>query len=292
MTRMKKGRVLACVFLCVLIVAVSLEVKLEAQNATRGSIEFRARIQPTGGRMEPARSIPFLLLSKSLVEIRKEVEAATSPTDLDAFITSLAVSDELKAWMKKNNTVQLAGTVFTKLLKADDITGVPEFLEAYMKHNGASLNAGLPAPKFKESDRVANPDKYKRERDEYLKEVKRYIEIRPESMHGIDAALGDRNPTLQWMRRQNEQQREIERRTLAMAQTTYLAAQTESDVEGRAAIAGLAPGNYWITNLDTPALAGDVRLFWDVPVQVISGETARIELSNLNALTPTGRTRR
>jgi hypothetical protein len=242
--------------------------------------------------MEPARSIPFLLLSKSLVEIRKEVEAATSPTDLDAFITSLAVSDELKAWMKKNNTVQLAGTVFTKLLKADDITGVPEFLEAYMKHNGASLNAGLPAPKFKESDRVANPDKYKRERDEYLKEVKRYIEIRPESMHGIDAALGDRNPTLQWMRRQNEQQREIERRTLAMAQTTYLAAQTESDVEGRAAIAGLAPGNYWITNLDTPALAGDVRLFWDVPVQVISGETARIELSNLNALTPTGRTRR
>ena len=74
-----------------------------------------------------------------------------------------------------------------------------------------------------------------------------------------------------------------------LAQTAYLAAQVESDFEGRGALRGLAPGTYWLTTLDTPAMAGDVRLRWDVLVQVAAGQIARINLSNLNAVEPASR---
>jgi hypothetical protein len=36
--------------------------------------------------------------------------------------------------------------------------------------------------------------------------------------------------------------------------------------------------------IGTQAISGDVRLHWDVPVAVRQGETARVELSNLNAV--------
>jgi hypothetical protein len=147
----------------------------------------------------------------------------------------------------------------------------------------------VPAPKFKESDRLSNPERYKREREQYLQAIRRHIAAHPESTQGIDAQLGDANPTQRWTQRQVEQQRKIERRSQVLAQTTYLAAQAESNLEGRGILRGLAPGAYWLTTLDTPAMAGDVRLLWDVPVHVASGQTARIELSNLNAVEPASR---
>ena len=289
MSRMRYRRLALCVALCAAFFGFARRADLRAQAPASGSIEFQARIQPAGGRLEPVRSLSFFLLRKSLADIRTEAEQAEPPTDLDGFVESLSVSDELKAWMKKYHTVALSGTDFTKRLTAEDITGVQEFLDAYMKHNGASLNAGVPAPKFKESDRLSNPEKYRRERQQYLQAIKRHIAAHPETVHGIDAQLGDSNPTQRWAQRQTEQQRKIERRSQALAQTTYLAAQTESDLEGRGALRGLAPGTYWLTTLDTPAMAGDVRLRWDVPVQVAPGQTARIELSNLNAIEPASR---
>jgi len=289
MTRMRYRWLLACAALCSAAFGFTQMADLRAQTPATGSIEFQARIQPAGGRPEPVRSLPFYLLRKSLADIRTDTERAEPPTDLDGFVESLAVSAELKAWMRKYHTVALSGTEFTKRLTADDITGVSEFLEAYMKHNGASLNAGVPAPKFKESDRLGNPEKYRREREQYLQAIRRHIAARPETLQGIDAQLGDSNPSQRWAQRQAEQQRKIERRSLTLAQTTYLAAQTESDLEGRGAIRGLLPGAYWLATLDTPALAGDVRLHWDVPVRIAPGETARIELSNVNALEPASR---
>jgi hypothetical protein len=200
----------------------------------------------------------------------------------------------LRATLNENNALGidftvLGGTDFTKNLTADDIVDVPEFYDAYMARNGASLDAGVPAPKFKESDRLANPEKYRRAHDQYLQAIKRYIAAHPESMEGIDAQLSESDPTQKWVERQTEQQRKIERRSQMLAQTTYLAAQIDSDLDGRGTVTGLTPGTYWLTTLGTPAMAGDVRLQWDLPVQVASGQTARIELNNLNAIEPASR---
>jgi hypothetical protein len=271
------------------IAGLTLAAGLRAQAPASGSVEFQARIQPTGGRLEPVRSLPFYLLRKSVADIRKEVEQSEPPTDLDGFIDSLNASPELKAWMRENHTVALAGTDFIKKLTPENVTGIPEFLDAFMVHNGASLNAGVPAPKFKESDRLSNPEKYQREHDQYLQSIQRYMLAHPESTEGIDSKLGDVNPTQRWAQRQFEQQRTLERRSQMLAQTTYLVAQTESDLDGRGILRGLAPGMYWLTTLGTPALAGDVRLQWDVPVRVAPGQTAHIELSNLNAVEPASR---
>jgi hypothetical protein len=69
----------------------------------------------------------------------------------------------------------------------------------------------------------------------------------------------------------------------ARAQTEYLAAKTDTDLEGSGHISGLPTGNYWISTLGLTAAAGDARLRWDVPIKVESGYTLRIELTNLNA---------
>jgi hypothetical protein len=286
---MRHRRLTVYAFVYGTLAGLTLAASLPAQAPASGTVQFQARIRPSGGRLEPVRSLPFYLLRKSVAEIHKEAEQAEPPTDLDGFIDSLGASPELKAWMKENHTVALSGTDFTKQLTAEDITGIAEFLRAFMVHNGAALNAGVPAPKYKESERLSNPEKYQREREQYLQAIKRYIAAHPESTQGIDAQLGDSDPTQRWTQLQIEQRRKIERRSQVLAQTTYLAAQADSDLQGRGALRGLAPGTYWLTTLDTPAIAGDVRLRWDVPVRVAAGQTARIELSNLNAVEPPNR---
>jgi hypothetical protein len=71
-----------------------------------------------------------------------------------------------------------------------------------------------------------------------------------------------------------------------LAEERYLAAHTDTDLEGHGSFAGIAAGRYWIAVLGTEAISGDVRLRWDFPVTVRQGETARVELSNLNAVRP------
>ncbi len=257
---------------------------LPAQLVAPGDIEFFARIQPAGGRPEPVRGVPFYLLRKSVSDIRKQAAESAAPLDLQAFVDTLPVSPELKSWMKKNNSVALSGSDFTKKLTADDVTGIPEFLDAYMAQNGASLGAGVPAPKFKDSDRDKNPQKYRRERGQYLQSLQRYIHAHPETLLGLDAQLRDSNPSQSWARLQAEQQQKIERLAQRLAQTTYLCAQADSGLDGRAVLHAIPPGDYWLATLDTPAIAGDVRLHWDLPVHVASGQTLYVELSNLNAI--------
>ena len=61
-------------------------------------------------------------------------------------------------------------------------------------------------------------------------------------------------------------------------------AKAETDLEGRASLSGLAPGDYWISSLNLDADAGDMRVRWDVPIRIERGRTIRIELSNLNSI--------
>jgi hypothetical protein len=255
-----------------------------AQASAAGNIELGASVRPSEGQPEPVRGMTFYLLSRSLSDIRREIENAEGVADLDHFVAQLDVSAELKEWMKKHHRVDLAGRDFTKELSADDIIGVPEFLSAYKDQNGAALHAVLPDPKYKAGDEQKNPEKYKIHQEQYRQALRRYIQANIDSLETLDAELRDLNPYPRWTRLQAERQRAIERRVLQFAQTRYLVGKAASNLNGRAEFDNVPPGQYWISNLDTPALAGDLRLHWDADIAVAPAQTAHIELSNLNAV--------
>jgi hypothetical protein len=215
------------------------------------------------------------------------MQAEPAPS-LDKFADGLTVSPKLKAWMKKNHTMQLFGTDFTKSLAPDDIMDVPEFYDAYIARNGGLKGVGFPNPAFREKDLKSNPAKYNQQRDEYRGALRKYIEAKPESVQGIDIDLIDINPYAKWEHLLSEQSQRLEKRTLELAQTRYVAAQADTNLEGHGSFAGLAPGKYWIGMLNRQAVAGDVRLRWDVPVTIRPGETTRVELTNFNAAKPYG----
>ena len=242
------------------------------------------QVRPSAGQAEPVRGMTFYLLSKSLSDIRKEIEKTAGLVDLDHFIAQLDVSAELKEWMNKHRRVDLAGDDFIRELTADDIVGVPEFLTAYAEQNGAALHAVIPEPRFKTGDEQKNPEKYKLRREQYRQALRRYIQSNLDSLQGLDAELRDLNPFPRWIHLQSEQQRHIQQRAMQLAQTHDLVAKAVTNLNGGAVFEDLAPGEYWISNLDTPALTGDLRLFWDVGLTLAAGKTVRMELSNLNAL--------
>ena len=258
--------------------------RLAAQSA--GSIEFTAKVAPTDGRPEPVRQLTFYLLRKSLDDIRQEALLLEPPPDLDKFIDSLAVSPKLKTWMKKNHAVQLSGANFAKGLTADDVVDIPEFYNAYMLRNSGYEGTGFPKPKFKLKDEVSNPAKFNEGKAEYKEAVRKFVGTAPESVQGIEADLIEFDPSVRWEQIAAEQRRRLEKRTLELAQTRYLVAQTDTNLDGRGFFASLAPGSYWIGMLGMQAVSGDVRLRWDFPVTVRSGESTRIALTNLNAVKP------
>ena len=267
------------------VVCPLLPAAAQAQVSAGGSVAFIAQVKPRDGQPEPVRQMPFYLLRKSLADIQAEVERSAPPTDMSGFIDGLKVSPELKAWMKAHHRVDLAGVDFTKQLTAEDVVDIPEFFAAYKGQNDAALANSVPAPKPpKTGSKPKDIDKYPQQVRDYHQALLRYVHANPDSLDGLDADLGDQNPVRMWVQLRNEQQGRIQSRTLKLAQTEYLAARTNSDLDGRGVFTGVAPGEYWITTLDTSALAGDQRLRWNVSVTVLPGQTARIELSNLNAI--------
>ncbi len=226
----------------------------------------------------------FYLLSRSLSDIRKEMENTEGVVDLDQFISQLDVSMGLKEWMKKHHRIDLAGSDFIKELTGDDIIDVPEFLSAYTEQNGAALHAVIPEPKYKKDEEQKNPEKYKLHKEQYRQALRRYIQANLDSLQGLDAEFRDLNPHSHWMHLQSERQRRVQQRVVQFARAHYLVATATTNLSGRAAFNNLTPGQYWISNLDTPALAGELRLHWDVGIAVPPSKTASIELSDLNAL--------
>jgi hypothetical protein len=149
--------------------------------------------------------------------------------------------------MKEHRTAQLAGPEFTSSLKASDIVNVPEFFDAYMTRNAAFQGVGFPKPKFKEKDRAANPEKYKQQKDEYTAALTKFVGTMPDTVQGIDADLTSVNPYQKWAQVLDEHARRVEKRSLELAQTRYLAAQADTSLDGRGSFLGLHPGNYWIS---------------------------------------------
>jgi hypothetical protein len=253
-----------------------------AQSAN-GSLDFMARITPTAAHPEPVRQFTFYLLTKSYGEICKDVEEQNAPPDRDKFISDLKVSPELKEWLGKHEVLDLTTPNLDKSLTADDILHVPEFLTAYQRTNSGGVTNGIPKPKYADADKKDHPDRYQKQHDAYFAALKKFVQTHPESVSGMELELTGINPQAKWSQIQSEQKRRVLRIAPEVAQTKFLAAQTDTDLDGRAAISNLPAGKYWISTLNLEAGAGDQHLRWDVPVTIQAGRSSRVELTNLNA---------
>jgi len=172
-----------------------------------------------------------------------------------------------------------------KLLTPDDIIHVPEFLFAYQRSNSGGVANGIPKPKYRDADKMEHPERYEKEYQEYLTALKKFIRGRPETVVGMELEMDGINPARRWAEAQNSFKRRVRQQAPTQAQTRYLAAKVDTDLEAAPAYR-LAAGSYWVSTLDLDAGAGDSRLKWDVPVIIESGKTTRIELTNLNAADP------
>jgi hypothetical protein len=249
-----------------------------------GAIDFIARITPTAARPEPVRQFTFYLLTRSYAEVVKDVQGQDPVPPRDKFINDLKVSPELKAWLKSHEVMDLSTPGLDALVTPDDVIHVPEFLLAYQRSNSGGVTAGLPKPKYAEADKTDRPERYQKQMQEYLTALKKFIQARPETVNGIELELDAVNPQRKWSQILADQKKRVLRLAPDVAQTKYLAGKVDTDLDGRASISGLAPGNYWISTLNLDANAGDTRLGWDVPVTVQAGQTARVELTNINAI--------
>lgn len=285
MSGMKRAIGFAVVLVAAVIAAVAVAATLPAA-AQNGSIEFAARATPSSGVEEPVRGFPFYLLNRSFEDIQQQANAAYPKPNMDAFIDTLDVSPELKAWMKKNHCVSFKGEDFIHKLHPADVMAVPEFYQAYLERNSGDQSVNFPKPKFKASDKTKDPAKYEKLSAEYREQVRHFMEANTDTIDGIDLGLAAVDPSEKWQALGAKRTPQIERLTLEMAQSKYRVARTETNLQGEGFLAGIPPGNYWLSTLDVAATVGDVRLRWDVPVTVRPGETARIALENVNAIAP------
>jgi hypothetical protein len=249
-----------------------------------GSLAFTVRITPTAARPEPVRQFTFYVLTKSYGDVVREVEQQSTLPSREKFIEDLKLSPELKDWMKAHDLLDLTAPGFDRLLTADDILRVPEFLLAYQRSNSGGVTQGIPKPKYRDADKTENPERYKKQLEEYHTALKKFIQAHPETVTGVELEFEGRNPQTKWQQLQAEHNKRVLRLAPSIAQTKYLAAKADTDLDGSASLSGLPAGNYWISTLNLDATAGDVRLSWDVPVTIASGQTVRVELTNLNAV--------
>ncbi len=252
-------------------------------QADPGTLEFNARITPTAARPEPVRQFTFYILTKSYTEIVKELAAQDALPPRNDFLDGLKVSPELRAWLKGHDVMDLTTPDMDKTITPEDILHVPEFLLAYQRSNSGGVTSGIPKPKYSDADQTAHPEKYEKQVQEYRTALKKFIEGHPETVAGIELELDGVNPQRQWLAIQSEHRRRLLRIAPDVAQSKYLAAKADTDLDGRASVTGLPPGNYWISSLNLDANAGDMRLSWDVFATIQPGKITRIELTNLNS---------
>jgi hypothetical protein len=253
-------------------------------QTSNGMLDFTARITPTAARPEPVRQFTFYVLTKSYADVVKEVEAENEAPPREKFIDELKVSPELKEWLKGHEVFDLTMPGLDRLVTPDDILHVPEFLLAYQRSNSGGVTNGLPRPKYAEADKTERPERYQKQMQEYLVALKKFIQTHPDTVSGIELELDGVNPERKWSRIQADHKKRVVRLAPEIAQTKYLVAKADTDLDGRGFVGGLAPGGYWISTLNLDANAGDTRLGWDVPVSIRAGQTTRIELTNLNAI--------
>lgn len=253
-------------------------------GAGTGAIEFAARVTPTAARPEPVRQFTFYLLTKSYAEIRQEAEAGDALPSREKFIADLKVSPKLKEWMRAHETIDLASSEIEEKLSPDDVVDTPEFFDAYMKANSGGVTRGMPKVKYTEAMRTSDRAKYEQLHQEYVTTMKKFVTGNPQTVAGIEAYLDGVNPARRWNQMAAAHRKRMMHRAPEIAETRYLAAKTDTDLNGRAVLYNIPAGKYWLSSLDLDAGAGDLRLRWDLEITVQAGQTTRLELTNLNAV--------
>lgn len=256
---------------------------LLAAQAGTGAIDMTAHITPTGARPEPVRQFTFYVLTKSYAEIIKEVEGQDILPTRDEFIDKLTISPELKKWMKAHDVMDLTSPDLDKVVTPDDIIEVPEFFDAYQRANSGGVTMGLPKPKYREIDKTANPEKYQKQKDEFYSATKKFIQTYPATRQGMELELAGVNPNVRWEKLHVDHKKRVAQMAPDTAQIKYLVGKADTDLDGRSFLSGLAPGKYWVSSLGMYAASGDRRLLWDVAITIQPGQTAHLDLSNINA---------
>jgi hypothetical protein len=113
--------------------------------------------------------------------------------------------------------------------------------------------------------------------------VRKFIAGAPSSVKGMDLELVDVNPYVRWQSVERKQRQSLETSAFRLAEERYVVARAETDLDGHGSFSGIPAGRYWIGMFGAEAISGDVRVHWDLPITVRQGETANVELSNLNA---------
>src|SRR5499425_1617789 len=204
-----------------------------AQSAN-GILDFTARVTPTAAKPEPVRDFTFYVLTKSYNEIVKEIDERDGPPARERFIEGLKISPELRVWLEKHDVIDITLPGVDKLFTPDDVLHVPEFLLAYQRSNSGGVTDGIPVPKYREADKTENPARYEKQHQEYLSALKRFVMARPETMAGMELELDGVNPARKWAEVQNTHRRRVLQMAPAEAQTKYLAAKVDTDLEGHA----------------------------------------------------------
>ena len=169
-------------------------------------------------------------------------------------------------------------------LTVDEVVNIPEFLDAYLRANSGGVSPGIPKPKYRDADKISDPARYEKQRQEYFSALRKFMQANPQTLGGMEAFLEPINPARRWNQLLAAHKRRLAHRAPEIAQTRYLVAKADTDLEGRATLNNLPPGKYWLSTLDFDAAAGDRRLRWNVEVTVQPGQTTRLELTNLNAV--------
>lgn len=247
-----------------------------------GSLDINAHIAPTGAKSEPVRQFTFYVLTRSYADVCKEISAQFPLADRDTFVSELKISTELKDWLKHKDIIDLAAPETDKLISPDDVMDVPEFFSAYLRSNGGGVTKGLPVPKYKDSDKESNPEKYEKMRQDYLTSLRKFVTANPTTIMGMETELAGVNPKFKWDKALMEHNQKVSQLAPELAQTKYLAAKGDTDLDGHLGFTGVPAGNYWVTTLGTDAVAGDRHVLWDVPVTVQAGMAAHLELTNIN----------
>ena len=100
----------------------------------------------------------------------------------------------------------------------------------------------------------------------------------------MDAELDSIDPSTDWNDKVASRITTIHSMALGWAESRYMVAQTQTDLNGHAEFMGVPAGNYWISSLNIEGQVGDTRAKWDIPIAVHPGASMQMVLSNYNAV--------